>query len=33
MLKLYGGILTRAFIVAWYLEELAVKYEFVQLDM
>jgi glutathione S-transferase len=33
MLKLYGGILTLAFIVAWYLEELAVKYEFVQLDM
>jgi glutathione S-transferase len=33
MLKLYGGILTRAFIVAWYLEELAVKYEFVQLNM
>jgi len=33
MLKLYGGILTRAFIIAWYLEELAVQYEFVQLDM
>jgi glutathione S-transferase len=33
MLKLYGGILTRAFIVAWYLEELAVKYKFVPLDM
>ena len=33
MLKLYGGALTRAFIVEWYLEELAVPYNFVQLDM
>lgn len=33
MLKLYGGTLTRAFIVEWYLEELSVPYEFVQLDM
>ena len=33
MLKLYGGALTRAFIVEWYLEELAVPYEFVRLDM
>ena len=33
MLKLYGGKLTRAFIVEWYLEELAVPYEFVQLNM
>ncbi|NEQ65984.1 MAG: glutathione S-transferase family protein [Symploca sp. SIO2D2] len=33
MLKLYGGKLTRAFIVEWYLEELAVPYEFFELDM
>ena len=33
MLKLYGGALTRAFIVQWYLEELAVPHEFIQLDM
>ncbi len=33
MIKLYGGRLTRAFIVEWYLEELAVPYEFIELDM
>jgi glutathione S-transferase len=33
MLKLYGGARSRASIVQWYLEELAVPYEFVQLDM
>ncbi len=33
MIKLYGGALTRAFIVEWYLEELAIPYEFVCLDM
>lgn len=33
MLKLYGGALSRASIVQWYLEELQVPYEFVMLDM
>jgi len=33
MLKLYGGALSRASIVQWYLEELQVPYEFVLLDM
>ncbi|HYW22097.1 MAG TPA: glutathione S-transferase family protein [Nodularia sp. (in: cyanobacteria)] len=33
MLKLYGGARSRASIVQWYLEELAVPYEFVMLDM
>ena len=33
MLKLYGGAFSRATIVKWYLEELGVPYEFVQLDM
>lgn len=33
MLKLYGGSLSRASIVQWYLEELQVPYEFVLLDM
>lgn len=33
MLKLYGGARSRASIVKWYLEELSVPYEFVQLDM
>ncbi|MBD1901615.1 glutathione S-transferase family protein [Trichocoleus sp. DQ-A3] len=33
MLKLYGGARSRASIVKWYLEELGVPYEFVQLDM
>lgn len=33
MLKLYGGAFSRAAIVKWYLEELAVPYEFVLLDM
>ena len=33
MLTLYGGALTRAFIVEWYLEELSIAYEFVQLEM
>jgi glutathione S-transferase len=33
MLKLYGGARSRAAIVQWYLEELALPYEFVALDM
>ncbi|MEA5535418.1 glutathione S-transferase family protein [Crocosphaera sp. XPORK-15E] len=33
MLKLYGGKISRATIVQWYLEELGVPYEFVLLDM
>jgi glutathione S-transferase len=33
MLKLYGGAQSRAAIARWYLEELQVPYEFVQLDM
>lgn len=33
MIKLYGGARSRASIVRWYLEELAVPYEFVLLDM
>jgi glutathione S-transferase len=33
MLKLYGGTLSRASIVRWYLEELGVPYEFVKLDL
>lgn len=33
MLKLYGGVRSRASIVQWYLEELGVSYEFVLLDL
>ena len=33
MLKLYGGPRSRASIVEWYLKELEVPYEFVNLDM
>ncbi|MCS6813934.1 MAG: glutathione S-transferase family protein [Cyanobacteria bacterium] len=33
MLKLYGGARSRASIVQWYLEELAIPYEFVMLNM
>lgn len=33
MLKLYGGVRSRAGIVKWYLEEIGVPYEFVKLDM
>jgi glutathione S-transferase len=33
MLKLYGGVRSRASIVRWYLEELDIPYEFVALDM
>ncbi|MCC5639050.1 glutathione S-transferase family protein [Nostoc sp. CHAB 5844] len=33
MLKLYGGAFSRAAIAKWYLEELQLPYEFVQLDM
>ena len=33
MLKLYGGLLTRAFIVEWYLLELDVPYELICLNM
>lgn len=33
MIKLYGGKRSRAAIVQWYLEELALSYEFVLLDM
>jgi glutathione S-transferase len=32
-LKLYGGARSRASIVRWYLEEFAIPYEFVLLDM
>lgn len=32
MLKLYGSARSRASIVQWYLEELGVSYEFIQLD-
>jgi glutathione S-transferase len=33
MLKLYGLAWSRATIVRWYLEELAIPYDFVLLDM
>ncbi|MUG94419.1 glutathione S-transferase family protein [Scytonema sp. UIC 10036] len=33
MLKLYGGAMSRASIVQWYLEELEIPYEFVKLDL
>jgi len=33
MLKLYGGALSCASIVQWYLEELQVPYEYLLLDM
>lgn len=33
MLKLYGGALSRASIVQWYLEELQIPYEYIKLDM
>ncbi|AFZ42870.1 Glutathione S-transferase domain protein [Halothece sp. PCC 7418] len=33
MLKLYGATRSRAAIARWYLEELKVPYEFVELDM
>jgi glutathione S-transferase len=33
VLKLYGGARSRASIVKWYLEEIALSYEFVMLDM
>lgn len=33
MLKLYGGALSRASIVQWYLEELQIPYEYINLDM
>ena len=33
MLKLYGGLRSRASIVQWYLEEIGAEYEFVQLNM
>ncbi len=33
MLKLYGGVVSRATIVQWYLEELEVPYEFVTIDL
>lgn len=33
MLKLYGGVFSRASIVRWYLEELGLPYEFIALDM
>jgi len=33
MIKLYGGARSRAAIVRWYLEELAIPYEFILLDM
>ncbi len=33
MLKLYGGKISRAAVVEWYLEEIGVPYEFILLDM
>ena len=33
MIKLYGGARSRASIVRWYLEELAIPYEYILLDM
>lgn len=33
MIKLYGGELSRAAIVRWYLEELGLEYELIRLDM
>ncbi len=33
MIKLYGGARSRASIIRWYLEELAIPYEFILLDM
>lgn len=33
MIKLYGGLRSRASIVQWYLEELGIPYETVMLDM
>ncbi len=33
MLKLYGGVPSRASIIEWYLEELGISYEFVMLEM
>lgn len=33
MLKLYGGTFSRASIVLWYLEELAIPYEFVLVNL
>lgn len=33
MLKLYGGVFSRASIVKWYLEELQIPHEFILLDM
>ena len=33
MLKLYGGVQSRAAIVRWYLEELGIPYEFVLVDL
>lgn len=33
MLRLYGGVHSRAAIVRWYLEELSVPYEFVLIDL
>lgn len=33
MLKLYGGPRSRASIIQWYLEEIAVPYEYILLDM
>lgn len=33
MLKIYGGVRSRASIVVWYLEELGIPYEYVMLNM
>lgn len=33
MLKLYGGVRSRASIVQWYLEEISLPYEYITLDM
>ena len=33
MIKLYGGVFSRAAIVKWYLEEMQIPYEFVLVDL
>ena len=32
-MKLYGGVLSRASIIQWYLEEIEATYQFITLDM
>lgn len=33
MIKLYGGVKSRAAIIEWYLEELQIPYEYIALDL